>query len=211
MVAKWNPTNLRDREPNLQSKNHEDHNVRKRFTSGTHYSLVNKCNPMPQAMQIPYEKPWTSSGRSSRLLQSRARQEVALEGQRNKVIVHFPSLVDICHQNKAEFEPKLQKYRGRVVLRRDIVMDDSGAYAVFTVQGSTASQMTCCKNHGRLRSITKLSSRCSFRLYSGKNWRCTKLGQTSQEQSVQMFGYFFHDTSGQNHSKKLKIPWKLLN
>ena len=38
-----------------------------------------------------------------------------------------------------------QKYRGRVVLRGDIVKDDSGSYAVFTEQGSSASQMTAAK------------------------------------------------------------------
>ena len=38
----------------------------------------------------------------------------------------------------------LQKYKSRVVLRGDIV-EDSGAYAVFTEQGSSASQMTAAK------------------------------------------------------------------
>ena len=38
-----------------------------------------------------------------------------------------------------------KKYKGRVVLRGDIVRDDSGAYAVFTEQGSAASQMTAAK------------------------------------------------------------------
>ena len=33
----------------------------------------------------------------------------------------------------------------RVVLRGDIVKDDSGSYAVFTEQGSSASQMTAAK------------------------------------------------------------------
>ena len=33
----------------------------------------------------------------------------------------------------------------RVVLRRDIVKDDSGAYGVFTEQGSSASQLTAAK------------------------------------------------------------------
>ena len=37
---------------------------------------------------------------------------------------------------------KHQKYQGRVVLRGDIVKDDSGSYAVFTEQGSSASPMT---------------------------------------------------------------------
>ena len=59
--------------------------------------------------------------------------------------VHFASLMDICHLKNAELEAKHQKYKGRVVLRGDIVKDDSGAYAVFTEQGSSASQMTAGK------------------------------------------------------------------
>ena len=35
--------------------------------------------------------------------------------------------------------------KGRVVFRGDIVKDDSGSYAVFTEQGSSASQMTAAK------------------------------------------------------------------
>ena len=42
----------------------------------------------------------------------------------------------------AELEAKHQKYKGRVVLRGDI---DSGSYAVFTEQGSSASQLTAAK------------------------------------------------------------------
>ena len=38
-----------------------------------------------------------------------------------------------------------KKYKGRVVLRGDIVKDDSGSYTVFTEQGSSASQMTAAK------------------------------------------------------------------
>ena len=45
----------------------------------------------------------------------------------------------------AELEAKHQKYKGRAVLRGDIVTDDSGSYAVFTDQGSSASQMTAAK------------------------------------------------------------------
>ena len=42
-------------------------------------------------------------------------------------------------------EAKHQKYKGRVVFRSDIVQDDSGSYAVFTEQGSSASQITAAK------------------------------------------------------------------
>ena len=57
----------------------------------------------------------------------------------------FASLMDICHLKNAELEAKHQKYKGRVVLRGDIVKDDSGSYAVFTEQGSSASEMTAAK------------------------------------------------------------------
>ena len=59
--------------------------------------------------------------------------------------VHFASLMDICHLKNAELEAKHQKYKGRVVLRGDFVKDGSGSYAVFTEQGSSASQMTAAK------------------------------------------------------------------
>ena len=45
----------------------------------------------------------------------------------------------------AELEAKHQKYKGRVVLLGDTLKDDSGFYAVFTEQGSSASQMTAAK------------------------------------------------------------------
>ena len=53
--------------------------------------------------------------------------------------------MDICHLKNAELEAKHQKNKGRVVLRGDIVNDDSGSYAVFTEQGSSASQMSAVK------------------------------------------------------------------
>ena len=57
----------------------------------------------------------------------------------------FSSLVDLCRLKTSELEPQFRKYKGRVVLRGDIVKDDSGSYAVFTEQGSSASQMTAAK------------------------------------------------------------------
>ena len=53
--------------------------------------------------------------------------------------------MDLCHLKNSELEPQYQKHKGRVVLRGDIVMDDSGSYAVFTEQGLSASQTTAAK------------------------------------------------------------------
>ena len=59
--------------------------------------------------------------------------------------VHFASSLDLRHLKNSELEPQFQKYKGGVVLRGDIVKDDSGSYAVFTEQGSSASEMTAAK------------------------------------------------------------------
>ena len=67
--------------------------------------------------------------------------EARMKGEK----VHFASLMDICHLKNADLEAKYQKYKGRVVLRGDIVKDDSGSHAVFIEQGSSASQMTAAK------------------------------------------------------------------
>ena len=53
--------------------------------------------------------------------------------------------MDICHLKNAELEAKHQKYKGWVVLRGDIVKDNSGSYAVFTEQESSASWMKADK------------------------------------------------------------------
>ena len=73
------------------------------------------------------------------------KSEVIDEAKNKGHISHFASLMDLCHLKNSESEPRFQKYKGRVVLRGDIVMDDSGSYAVFTDQGSSASQMTAAK------------------------------------------------------------------
>ena len=73
------------------------------------------------------------------------KNEVIDEARNKGRKVHFGSLMDLCHLKNSELELRYQKYQGRVVLRGDIVKDDSGAYAVFTEQGSSASQMTAAK------------------------------------------------------------------
>ena len=79
------------------------------------------------------------------LPKARNKKEVIDEARNKGRKVHFASLMDICHLENSELEHQYQKYKGRVVLRGDIVKDDSGAYAVFTEQGSSASQKTAAK------------------------------------------------------------------
>ena len=71
-----------------------------------------------------------------------SKKEMIDEARTRGVKVQFALLMDICHLKNAELEAKHQKYKGRVVLRGDTAKDDSGSYAVFTEQGSSASHMT---------------------------------------------------------------------
>ena len=53
--------------------------------------------------------------------------------------------MDICHLKNAELEAKHQKYKGRVVLRGDVVKDNLARMPYSPEQGSSASQMTAVK------------------------------------------------------------------
>ena len=79
------------------------------------------------------------------LTKVRSKSEVIDEAMTKGAKVHFASLMDICHLKNAELETEHIKYKGRVVPRGDNVKDESGPYAVFTEQGSSASQMTAAK------------------------------------------------------------------
>ena len=94
------------------------------------------------------------------------------QGRRALQLVHFASFMVTCHLKNAELEAKHQKYKGRVVLRGDIVKDGSGSYAVFTEQGSSTSQITA-----RLRWT---SSRRSIGLYPSKNGRYSQIIENSK-------------------------------
>ena len=128
---------------------HQDHLAGKGENSLQHYNLVHKIIAHASSHEDSRSK--GSSGRGMGKLEKIPAwdltnvKEVIDEARTKGAKVHFASLMDICHLKNTELEAKHQKYRGRVVLRGDIVKDDSGSYAVFTEQGSSASQMTAAK------------------------------------------------------------------
>ena len=130
---------------------HEDHIAGKDENSLSHYNLVHKIIPMPQATKIPDASSGKIMGKLDRehigmaADESQKQSEVIDEARTKGRTVHFASLMDLCHLKNSELEHQYQKYKGRVVLRGDIVKDVSGSYAVFTEQGSSASQMTAAK------------------------------------------------------------------
>ena len=135
---------------------HEDHIAGKRRT--IHYSITiwytNLFLASSKKKFQQQKQQWIRNGRNWRkisawnLTKVRSKKEVIDEARTKGAKVHFASLMEICHLKNAELEAKHQKYKGRVVLRGDIVKDDSGSYAVFTEQGSSASQDDSSKSHG---------------------------------------------------------------
>ena len=169
---------------------HEDHIAGKGDNSLQQFNLVHKFIPMPQAMKIPaakaaVEKEWEKLEKIQAwdLTKVRSKSEVIDEARTKGAKVHFASLMDICHLKNAELETKHQKYKGRVVLRGDIVKDDSGSYAVFTEQGSSASQMTAAKVMdiiSRLPGCAGQAANAVSAYTQVENGRCSKITENSQ-------------------------------
>ena len=155
-----------------------------------HYNLGHKLIPMPQAVKIPaantaVDKEWEKLGKISAwsLTKVRSKKEVIDEARTKGAKVHFASLMDMCHLKNGQLEAKHQKYKGRVVLLGDIVKDDSGSYAVFTEQGSSASQMTAAKIMdiiSRLPGCDGQAAGAVSALYPGENGRCSQIIENSK-------------------------------
>ena len=129
---------------------HEDHIAGKGDNSLQHYNLVTNLFPCFKPWKFPRQRQqWTKMKKWRKFRRGtwrkRSKKEVIDEARTKGARVHFVALVDMCHLKNAELEAKHQKYKSRVVLRGDIVKDDSGSYAVLTEQGSSASQMTSAK------------------------------------------------------------------
>ena len=90
--------------------------------------------------------------------------------------------MNICHLKNAELETKHQKYKGRVVLRGDIVKDES--------------RSLCSIQRTRIISITNDSSKCY-----GYHIQTVRLRRTSCGRSICLYP----DKNG-GYSKILKIP-----
>ena len=112
-------------------------------------------------------------------------------------------------------ETKHQKYKGRVVLRRDVVNDDSGSYAVLTEQGS-ASQTTAAKVMDIISRLPGCAGQAADAVSAKTKVKMEDapklfLLNISQNRNIQTFGLVYHDTSGQNHGPVWKTQSFLLS
>ena len=199
---------------------HQDHIAGKGENSLQHYNLVHKFIPMPQAMKIPaakaaVDKEWEKLEKISawNLTKVRSKKEVIDEARTKGAKVHFASLMDMCHLKNAELEAKHQKYKDRVVLRGDIVKDDSGSYAVFTKQGSSASQMTAAKIMDIISRLPGCDGQAADAVsaYTQVKMEDAHKLLKIQKSEVQIFGFVYHDTNGLNHGPVWKTQLFLLS
>ena len=110
---------------------------------------------------------------------------------------------NLVHKFMPMHVKNLKRYRHGSALRSDIVKDDSGSYAVFTEQGSSASQMPAAKVMeiiSRLPTMRRTSSRRSIRSHPGQNGRCSIVAENSK---VRMSMYL--DTSTETQMAKTMV------
>ena len=92
--------------------------------------------------------------------------------------------------------------------------DDSGSYAVFTEQRSSASKKTAAKIMdiiSRLPGVRRTSSGCSICFHPSEMEKMLTNYWKFQNRSAQTFGFVYHDTNGQNHGPVWKIQSFFLN
>ena len=190
-----------------------------------HCSMIiwyTKFISMPQAMKIPaakaaVDKEWEKLEKipAWNLTKVRSKKEVIDEARTKGAKVHFASLMDICHLKNAELETKHEKYKGRVVLRGDIVKDDSGSScAVFTEQGSSASKMTAAKVMDIISRLPGCAGQAADAVSAHTQVKMEDAPEFSrkfQNRNVQTFGFVYHDTNGQNHGPVWKTQSFLLS
>ena len=95
---------------------------------------------------------------------------------------------------KRSWNPKLPKYKGRVVLRGDTV--EGWLQNLCSICWTRLICITndCCKSSGCHRKAIRLwrtSSRCGISLHPSEIGECSKIAQTFRSQNVQTYGYAF--------------------
>ena len=128
---------------------HQDHISDRGYASGEWFALIHTPIPMSQAMKIPAAKAkvdalWekhTTTKRTWMLDSVLPRKKVIAEAKALKKIVHFGTIMDLCHEKHSELQRHIpvekRGYKGRGVFRGDTVKDEDGFYAVFSEQGSS--------------------------------------------------------------------------
>ena len=87
--------------------------------------------------------------------------------------------------------------------------DDSGSYAVFTEQGSSASQMTAAEVMDIISRLPGCAGQAADAVSActlAKNGRCSKIFENSQIWNAQTFGFVYHDANGPKSWSSMEDP-----
>ena len=194
-----------------------DHIAGRRDNSLQRYNLVHKFIPMPQAMKIHAAKQqWTRNGKIGVNFgvepDKRSKKEVIDEVRTKGAKVHFASLMDICHLKNAELETKAPKIPRSSCAPRWYCERWFGSYAVFTEQGSSASQMTAAKVTDIISRLLGFDGQAADAVsaHTKEKWKMHQNYWKCQNRNVQTLGFVYHDTNGQNHGPTRKIQSFLL-
>ena len=98
-----------------QPRDHEDRIAERRLNSLTHYNLVHKPIPIPQAMKISdakaaVDKEWEMLEKMPawQVTKVKSKTEVIQKAQKGGTF-HFASLMDLCHLKNLELEQQKKK------------------------------------------------------------------------------------------------------
>ena len=91
------------------------------------------------------------------------------------------------------------------MLHGDSVKDDSGVYAVFSGQGSSAFQMIAAKVMDVIARLPDCDGQAADAVSAYTQVKLERLSD------VQMYGYVFHDTNCRNPGQTMKILWYFSN
>ena len=137
----------------FQPRNHEDNIAGKRFTSMSHYNLAHKSIPLPKVMKIPdakaaLDKEWKELEKCSSMeIGESQEQEGGYSGSTKRQKESPLSNID-GHMSPQECGVGTKIINVQRQSRAPwwhCKKTNSGVYAVFTEQGSSASQMTAAK------------------------------------------------------------------
>ena len=109
---------------------------------------------------------------------------------------------------------KVEEFRGRVVLRGDIVKDDPGAYALFSELGSSsASQMTAAKIMDAIARFPGCDGQAADAVSGSAQVKMEDAPRLLKipKSECPDIRIRFHDVTGQHRGQTLKIQWFLLN
>ena len=192
----------RKRLESTHPRNHEDHIDEQGFNSISHHYSVQKYIPMLQAMPLAMKIPDAKAAVDKECSRSCPHGNWIRWSRWTSVISTMRSW------NQRTQNQRTKKYKGRVVLRGDI-----GAYAAFTEQGSSPSQMTAAKVMNVIAQAADAVSRKmedAPRLFKNPNSECPDVVDTSSTTQVAQIWAKHRRPHGFSRTKFVQTPARRL-